>query len=560
MTAAGQAASEALRQKLSRIVMLEQQGNFAAALKLCEQLLAASPGTLPLQVFKARLLRQLGQLEAASDALAMAAEKMPQSAAVLGEQGKLALAEGRPGAACEFFTALVQMRPDNPEDWFNLGHASEGAQRLAAAAEAYQRAMQLGISAAEEVKTRLGTVLLGLGREDEALAYFEQALSANGRDYQALYGKGMIMQAQGDFAAAESLFLAAIEANPDFAEAYQQLAESRRFSEADAAVVARMRRLLDRSLADAAREKLHFALGKISNDRGDHDAAFEHFSSANALKRKRQPEFDRNAFRNLTRAIIEFFDETRLEFVASNSTRPHTPVFIVGMPRSGTTLIEQILSSHSEVSGAGELAFIDKLSRSALEDYPQGLGKLGAKALARMRDDYYELIETHADGRRYVTDKFPANFLHLGFISMLLPEARFIYCKRDAMDNCLSIFMQDFGTGNYYANDLEDIAFYYRCHEQVMAHWQHMFPDRLLQMDYERLVENQEPETRRLLKFLGLEWQAACLAFDKNPRKVATLSRWQVRQPMYKTAAGRWRRYEKHLAGLRAALAYPDKG
>ena len=155
-----------------------------------------------------------------------------------------------------------------------------------------------------------------------------------------------------------------------------------------------------------------------------------------------------------------------------------------------------------------------------------------------------------------MTDKFPGNFLHLGLIHQLFPEARFIHCQRDAMDNCLSIFIQDFGTGNYYANDLDDIAFYYRQHSKLMAHWRELFGARLITLPYENLVEDQAGETGRLIDGLGLEWEEACLAFDKNPRKVSTLSRWQVRQPMYKTAAGRWRRYARHLEGLRKALDY----
>lgn len=544
-----------LRAALGKVLRLQEAGRLAEAQALCDRLLREHSDSVPLLATRARIARLAGDAEHALSLLRKAHELAPQSVAVLSELGRASMDAGQAEEGAGYFRALTRLRPERPDAWFNLGFASEGCHRHADAIEAYRKALSLGAEDEAEVLTRLAGVLLTTGQEDQADECFDRALSVKPQNPQALFGKGMIQQTSGDFVAAEKLFDQALAADPDFAEVYQQIAELRRFEDMGDPLVVRMQELLAGPRSTLAQEKLHFALGKICDDCGDYDAAFGHFSAANALKKERMPPCDRDAYLALCGAIIDFFDDERVAHSEPFPEIPVTPVFILGMPRSGTTLTEQIVSSHSAVAGAGELAFMDGVSRYHVEDYPRGLAELGASRLAEIRRAYLEEIAAHVPGHRYVTDKFPGNFLHIGLINTLFPEARFIHCRRDAMDNCLSIYMQDFGTGNFYTNSLEDIAFYFRRHDEVMAHWRSLLGPRLLTMQYEDVVEHQESETRRLLEFLDLEWQQACLAFDKNPRKIATLSRWQVRQPIYKTAAGRWRRYASHLGGLQRALA-----
>lgn len=550
--------AETLRGYLLEIGELQRRGQLAQADARAEALLQAHPDSMALLVVRARAARLAGKLTAAENYLARALERAPQSPALLAEAGKLAVDAGRMDEALRHFRVVTQQQPRHANAWYNLGLAAEGSQRHREAIDAYRQALALGIAEPLEVETRLGCVLLAVNEEQAAARVFDRVLEQAPGHPQALYGRAMIEQALGDFTRAEQLFRRALEANPDFVEVYQQIAEQRRFDDPADPLIATLRGLLDQQPSAQAREKLHFALGKISNDCGDYDAAFGHFAEANRLKKARQPRFDREQHRTLTDAIIQHFDARWLAQVTAPVATAITPVFIVGMPRSGTTLVEQILASHSRVAGAGELPFMDDLARNRLADYPGGLAELPDARRTEMRDEYLRILAEASEGKPWVTDKFPSNFLHLGLIRQLLPEARFVHCRRDPMDNCLSVFIQDFGTGNYYANDLDDIAFYYRRYLALMAHWRGLFGDQLREVSYEQLIEDQAGVTRGLLQGLGLEWEESCLAFDKNPRKVSTLSRWQVRQPIYKNAAGRWRRYAKHLKGLQSALDYED--
>jgi hypothetical protein len=221
------------------------------------------------------------------------------------------------------------------------------------------------------------------------------------------------------------------------------------------------------------------------------------------------------------------------------------------MPRSGTSLVEQILASHPRVNGAGELRFIEQASRTRVGMYPDLLSTIDAATLEAITNDYLRQLTDRGGNVRHITDKYPANFLHIGFIQLLFPQARVIHCRRNPIDTCLSIYFQDFATANLYANSLENISDYYQCYQRLMGHWESLEFDRLLTIDYENLTADLEGQVRSMIEWLGLEWDPACLDYTSNRRAVSTLSRWQVRQPVYRSSVERWRRYEKHLGALR---------
>jgi len=220
------------------------------------------------------------------------------------------------------------------------------------------------------------------------------------------------------------------------------------------------------------------------------------------------------------------------------------------MPRSGTSLVEQILASHPRVNGAGELRFIEQASRTRVGSYPELVSALDARTLEAAAEDYLKQLRDRGGNRRHITDKYPANFLHIGFIRLLFPQASIIHCRRNPIDTCLSIFFQDFATANLYANRLEDIGGYYQCYQHIMEHWMGLGTDRLLTVDYENLTADVEAQVRTMVEWLGLEWDPVCLDYTGNKRAVSTLSRWQVRQPVYQSSVDRWRRYESHLGVL----------
>jgi hypothetical protein len=308
---------------------------------------------------------------------------------------------------------------------------------------------------------------------------------------------------------------------------------------------------------------LHFGLANLRQRAGDYDAAFDHFRQGNAIRRglfeKTGTAFDPAAHRRRIDWLIRTFTPEYFRQVEGVGVGDESPVFIVGMPRSGTTLVEQILSQHPQVFGAGELRDIDRLAEE-LTGPIMAAGGDGA-ALARLaRQKGQDLAQRHLQrliqlggGAVRVLDKMPINFLHLGLIATLFPRARVLHCRRDPLDTCVSCYCQYFHALNF-TWDLADLGNYYRQYERLMAHWQTTLPLRLLDVSYEELVNNQEAVSRRLVDFCGLDWDERCLAFYESRRPVHTQSTLQVRRPMYASSVGRWKRYEKHLQPLQDAL------
>ncbi len=290
-----------------------------------------------------------------------------------------------------------------------------------------------------------------------------------------------------------------------------------------------------------------------------YEEAFEHYRKGNAAKR-RLVRFDADHYRAWVARIREVFTAAFFAERAGLGEPSERPVFVVGMPRSGTTLVEQILASHPAVFGAGELRGIFE-SVCALEDragaaYPGFVPALDEAAIRGAARRYLDALRSvDADAPR-VTDKMPTNFFHLGFIALMFPGARIIHCRRDAMDTCLSNFVQLFREGHYYAYDLGDIAAYYRGYQGIMAHWREVLPIPMHEIQYEALVEDQERISRELIDYMGLEWDARCLDFHRSDRAVRTASNWQVRQPLYRGARKRWEHYAKQLTQLESDLEY----
>ena len=288
---------------------------------------------------------------------------------------------------------------------------------------------------------------------------------------------------------------------------------------------------------DFDRALLHFALGKMQDDLGEYARAILHYDQGNELER-RKLVFDRGAFATEVDRLIESFTPARFDRHAAPGTASEVPVCIIGMPRSGTTLVEQIVSAHPAVAGGGELTFWN--DHTADPDATAGLAA-----------GYVALLRRIGPEAARVTDKNPFNFLATGLIHLALPRARFIHCRRNPIDTCLSIFFTRFATPRPFAYDRGDLAFYYRQYQRLMAHRRTVLPpDRLLEVDYEALTADPEPVTRRMIEFCGLDWDDACLAPEGNRRVVRTASVWQARQPIYRSSVERWRNYELWLGEL----------
>ena len=406
----------------------------------------------------------------------------------------------------------------------------------------------------------LGAVQFAAGEIDAAAQSFEQALAIDADSADALDNLGLIWAARGDRSRAESNFERALACNPAHGPAWRDLAALEHGPDAARALASRLEAMLA-TLPDTApaRVPMGFALGRLADLMGDYERAFTAFAAANATRRANTP-YDSAAQARFIDSLMKVFDARFFAAEQSAGSDSERPLFIVGMPRSGTSLIEQILASHRHIHGAGELTFFpEQVTRlpallGSSRPFPQCLTGDRA-ALSALATDYLALLEARGNEARRVIDKMPYNFLYLGLIAVLFPRARVIHCRRDAMATCFSLFTHDLAGSHPYAYALEDLAGAYAGYERLMAHWRHCLPLTMLEIDYEALVDDLGAGARTLVEFTGLPFDAACLDFHRNPRAVTTASQWQVRQPVYATAKTRWTRYRGQLEPLAAALA-----
>ena len=335
---------------------------------------------------------------------------------------------------------------------------------------------------------------------------------------------------------------------------------TKRFTAEDRAEIDTLEAALTREkLRDSRRANIHYALGKAYDDCGEYDKAFEHFEHANEIEARRY-RFNRERHVIALQKVKDHFPAALFERFAGAGSTSERPVFVVGMPRSGTTLVEQIIASHPSVHGADELTMIQQCTdRLAAEfgserPYPECIGDIDAATIARFADEYLAHLRTHSTSALRVTDKMPANFWHLGFIALLFPHARVVHCRRDARDVCVSNYFQQYAQAHHYTYKLADLGLYYSSYRSLMRHWRSVLPLRMYEIDYERLVEDQETQSKKLIEYCGLEWDERCLEFHKTRRTVFTASHWQVRQPMYRRSSQRWKHYESHMGELFEAL------
>jgi len=315
----------------------------------------------------------------------------------------------------------------------------------------------------------------------------------------------------------------------------------------------------DKKVDTQQKMMLHFKLGDLYDAQNNYQQAFEHYLAANQLKAR---TYNIEAFSTFVDGLISIFTPEFMSSVPRASHKSSRPIFILGMPRSGTTLVEQILACHTDVFGAGELEFIRHITAELLQTDEHGkfstdcLSDLNVDTCNRFAGTYLEHLKELSAESRYVTDKMPQNFLGLGIISLLFPEARIIHCRRDPLDTCLSCFFHDFGATHPYAYNLEILGRYYKEYKRIMHHWQEVLGIPMFEVCYEELVADQEGMTRALLEYCDLEWDDKCLRFYDNKRTVSTLSYDQVRKPIYTRSIGRWKHYEPYLKPLIESLGF----
>ena len=545
---------------------------------------AMSPPTVRVTPL-ARATRELqaGRPHLALGPLREAASLHPANAAIQHDLGLACLETGALAEAIEALRRAVALQPSYTDAHFRLGLALERAGDARAAIVAYDRATELRPALAE-AWYRAGSLVFTLGHREEAIGCFRRAASsgrktsfgrlgearallAEERDDEAervlrhLLARdagnavahdllGNVLADTGRFAEARDCFARAIEAGPLMAGSYYDLVRCRRMTDDDSGLLPRMQAsLANPALQPEQRLRVHLALGKAHDDLGDPAAAMRQFDLAHAVRRTLMP-FDPASFEQQVERLIACFPAERIEAAAPGRTES-TPILIIGMPRSGTTLTEQIVSSHADVAAAGELNFWNERGAAWLAAGPA----IDSPALAQAADDYLALLRRTAPGKPRVTDKMPFNFLWAGLIHLAFPNAVLLHCRRDAIDTALSIHQTLFNPRLAFPTGGEELVRYIRTYERLTAHWRRVLPnDRFVELDYRRLTADPEATIRRIIAACGLDWQDACARPELNPRAVKTPSRWQARQPIYRDAVERWRRYEPWLGPLRALL------
>ena len=406
-------------------------------------------------------------------------------------------------------------------------------------------------------------VLCRVGEYDSAIALYEGLLRAYPQHAHVWLSYGHALKTAGHAERAVEAYSKCIAIDPDFGEGYWSLANLKTFRFNDAQIQT-MKRAIDRcDLGEDHRLHFEFALGKALEDRKDYEASFHHYAAGNALRLVKIPYSADDTTRRL-KGIREMYTKDFFRERDGAGCDAADPIFIVGLPRAGSTLIEQILASHSAVEGTMELPEITSITRTLKisaggksASYHDALARLSNDDFRALGEQYLERTRIHRKlGRAFFIDKMPNNFAHVGLIHLVLPNAKIIDARRDPMACCFSLFKQHFARGQNFSYSLNDVGRYYRDYIDVMAHFDAVLPHRIHRVQYETMVENTEHEIRALLAYCGLPFEAACLRFFENDRPVRTASSEQVRRPIYKDGVDQWRNYEPWLGPLQAALGY----
>jgi tetratricopeptide (TPR) repeat protein len=571
--------------------MLEhQRGRHAFAIEMIGQAIAVSPNVAAYHSNLGTILQAQGKLDEAAACFERALALKPDWAEVHSNLGNVRHNQGNLAEAAACQERALALKPNFAEAFSNLGIVRQAQGDLKAAIACYERALALKPDYVD-AHNNLGTVLLEENRIEEAVAHYERVLvlkpdyaaahnnlgnaltrQDRGEEAQAHYERalvlkpdyanacnnlGNIFKEQGKFDDAMVQYERALAIRPDYAEAHLNRSELKRFhrGDPDLAALETLARQDDLS-ADKALY-IHFALAKALEDTGDYARAFENLRDGNAMKRS-QLNYKEKTVLELFQRISDVFNGSLLGRFQGQGELSSVPIFVIGMPRSGSTLIEQILASHPQIHGAGELTAIEKMESSGLFNagdpplpYPESISALDGPAFQRLGQSYLARLPKVANGEIRVVDKLLGNFLHVGLIRLMLPNARIIHSVRHPIDTCVSCYSKLFTNGLYFTYDLAELGRYYRGYSELMAHWRSVLPPgAMLDVAYEDVVDDLEGQARRLIDYCGLPWNDGCINFHKSTRPVKTASAVQVRQPLFRSSLQRWRNYEAGLGPL----------
>lgn len=499
-----------------------QAGDFEASRKWLEKALALDEKSIAARVNLANTLKCIGREKESSALLRSVIDDGHCGVEALTSYAANLAEEGDNEQALPFYRQALEKRPQHINALRGMGKALGQIGEIDKAIECY-RAIQKA-----DPDNALGNILLGnisrdQGEFDKAQSYYHKALDMDGNNVAAVAGLINCKKMEKDN---NDLLLKALD-------------------------------LDKQELSDLKRALLSFAIGKYYNDLSEYNNAFLYYSKANDIRKYLNSDYNSGNTDQIIKALEKNYSKSELAQKISNASLSRKPVFILGLPRSGTSLTEQILASHPDIYGAGELYFWQKQAKKykvkVLSNH------YSSDMVSSIGNECLTLLNGYSLDAHRVVDKMPGNFMWIGLIHRVFPNAKILHTMRNPVDTCLSIYFQDFAPRHRYANDLDDLAGYYRQYHRIMAHWRSVLPSgTMLEVPYEALVEDQEGWSRRIIDFIGLDWEETCLEFYKTQRKVGTASNWQARQPIYKTSKERWRNYEAHVGPLLPLLNLYD--
>ncbi|MCP5005963.1 MAG: tetratricopeptide repeat protein [Planctomycetes bacterium] len=501
---------------------------------------------------------QTGKYTIATELINKAIENSPENPLFYNNLGVTLKSHRKLEEACQAYKKAIQFKTDYAEAWNNLGVVQKELNRLESAVDSYHQALKHQPDNIEAL-VNLGNVLALLGKYDTAIEKFRQALNLKPDFYEAWKNLGNAMRALGKFDSAIDSYRQALRYKPEYAEVHYLISCTKRHTEHDTDIQAMEKLFESNSVTDKQRMQLCFGLGKAFEEIKQYDRAFNFLSEGNKIKRDSY-RYDVLEDKDLFSRIMDVFDKRFFDEHADYSNSKDSPIFIVGMPRSGTTLVEQILSSHQKVSGAGELddlkhVLLTTTPKLTSDTFPEGVINLDRDDVARFADKYIRnLNQYNIYGKDYVSNKMTTNFLYIGMIRMLFPKAKVIHCKRDPRDACLSCFKNNFEGYLPFTYNLTELGQYFCIYRKLMSHWHTVLPGYIFDIQYEALIADQETETRKIINYCGLCWDENCLSFHKSDRIIKTSSFSQVRRPIYKNSVHLWEQYEKQLEPLLKAL------
>ncbi len=543
---------------------LQYQGKLVEAISCYRAAIRLQPDLFEAHYFLGNALREQGNFEDAIICYRRAIELKPDYLQALSNLGASLKQSGQFQESLRLLEKALRIRPDSVHVLCNIGEALTSVNQPEEAIKYFETAISIKHDFFD-AHYMMGNALRSAGRFDDALASYGVALVLKPTEQSVTAGIAEILEIRRDIAAADRLIRPIVEAgslNPRILAVYAALSH-------DSGTRATAASTLEKGVADrnvdiAGQIEIHYALGKIYDRMQEYNKAFEHYDHA----KKKTRIFDREAFQKVdpaeqARQMVDWTETTRDHFWSSlprATNCDERPIFVVGMPRSGTTLAEQILSSHPAVYGAGELTDISLIANTlrkthcADTGYPECLAAASTDMLNKMAQRYLDHLDVLSRQASRIVDKMPGNFQQLGLISLLFPKARIIHIMRDPLDTCLSIYFQKFSTTNSYAFDLGTLGTYYQAYRKLMRYWRDKLTIPLLEIQYENLASAPEEWIRRMVEFCGLEWDVRCLDFHATRRDINTPSYDQVRQPMYTKSIGRWKHYISHLDPLMEAL------